>query len=317
MVGAQRGFLAALIASLSLDAAIIVAAEPENAPVNRESYELVFQEHPRLRDLQARQRTRDAITADVFDASLPPEKVTDALVELALSLPPEEIPWKKLLELAERPDIPESVELWAVVVAGKGLCCSPRPRELERWLFRQLKGGPHIQSATVVLGVSRIAARASMREWSRLLRDPATADETCASICMYVCVWGGVYQGGTLDEGINCLLAGYDETASSTARKLLIWEWLSLTPGGEFTRGHVEEATFWSLHQLAMLEFANEQNPDELRATATTGLRRGEPITQSAFAAAKKIRDESLGIERLRAAANHILENAEKYGVEK
>lgn len=317
MVGIQRICLATVSMLLFLDTAFIADAEAENAPASRESYELVFQEYRRFEDLRSRQRTRDAITADVFDTSLPPEKVTDALVELALSLPPEEIPWKRLLELAERPDVSESVELWAVVVAGKGLCCSPRPRELERWLFRQLKGGPHIQSATVVLGVSRIAARASMREWSRLLRDPATADKTCASICMYVCVWGGVYEGGTLDEGINCLLAGYDETASSTARKLLIWEWLSLTPGGEFTRGHVEETTFWSLHQLAMLEFANEHNPDELRAIATTGLRRGEPITPSAFAAAKKIHDESLGIERLRAAANHVLRNAEMYGVEK
>lgn len=317
MVRFHQFCLATVSVLLFLDAAIVAAAKPENAPVNRESYELVFQEHPRFQDLQARQRTRDAITSDVFDMSLPPEKVTDALVELGLSLPPEEIPWKKLLELVERPNVLEPVEMWAVVVAGKGLCCSPRPRELERWLFRQLKGGPHIQSATVVLGASRIAARASMREWSRLLRDPATTDETCVCIGKYVCIWGSVYEGGTLDEGINCLLAGYDEATSSPTRKQLIWEWLSLTPGGELTRGHVEETTFWSLHQLAMLEFANEQNPVELRATAATGLRRGEPITQSAVTAAKKIRDESLGIERLRAAANHVLKNAEKYGVEK
>ena len=293
-----------------------IAAEAENAPVKRASYELFFTECEEFDEIRQRTRDREVILADIVNTSLPADKRVAAIVELGLKSTPEEVPWQTLLAVAERLDVPEIVEVWAVVAAGKALCCAPRPRDLERWLFRQLRDGQHATAACVVLGVSRVAPHATLREWSRLLRDPATPDATCICIGKYSYLWGEVYDGGTLDEGVNCLLAGYDDSASAK-RKLLIWETLWLIPDAAY-RGHIEDTTLWALHELALREFANENNPAELRVKALTGLRGGELISQVAVFIAQKIQDEKkVGTDRLQEAAAHVLRNARAYGIAK
>ena len=82
---------------------------------------------------------------------------------------------------------------------------------------------------------------------------------------------GVVFEGGDFDEAVNCLLAGYNEGSSSQGRKQLYWETLSLIPDAVISRGGVEESTLRSLHVLALREFANERNPEAIRAVATTG----------------------------------------------
>lgn len=295
----------------------VFPADTGSIPVDRSSYELIFQEFSRFEAVSKRERKIDLIVSDVLSESLHDEEVVNALVELGIKSLPEEVPWEKLLILAEHPRTSGEKRLWATITAGKALCAVPRPQKLERWLFQQLNSGALINPAIVVLGVSRIASDATLREWSRLLRAPDTSDETCRSICIYAVTWGAVYKGGTLDEGVNCLLAGYDETAISPQRRILIWEYLSLIPDADLHRMQVEYITMWALHGLALREFANENHPALLRATAVSVIRPGEAITEEAFSAAKKILLEDRDENRLRTAARHILDNAEKYGIQK
>ena len=293
------------------------SADSANRPVSQDSYVLVFQEHPRFEVLHKRNRTKDEILSDVYSVSLPTESVVDAIVELGLTFPSEAIPWKKLLGLADRPDTPKSVATWATIASGKALCCFPRPRDVERWLLQQMSGGRNAEPAIVVLGVSRIAGHVTLREWARMLRDPETPDSTCRCIGKYAVIWGVVFEGGDFDEAVNCLLAGYNEGSSSQGRKQLYWETLSLIPDAVISRGGVEDSTLRSLHDLALREFANESNPEAIRAVATTGMKRGETISKEAVTAAKKIQDGTETGSQLRSAADHVIRSAEKYGVDK
>lgn len=310
-----------------------LSAELDTKGVSQKSYDLIFQECPRFGELAKRERDRSIVLSEAFDSTLESEQIVNALVELGLNTPPEEIPWKRLLELAERSNTSEFVAVRAVIAAGKALCCTPRPRELERWLFRQMRLFPNshqARSAIVVLGVSRIARAATLREWARLLRNPDTSDDTCRCIGKYASAWGMVYEGGTLDEGANCLLAGYDEVSASPERKLLIWKALGTVLDmaslgdlfenaelGVIRVSHIEDTTLWWMHELALREFADERNPERLRIKVTVALKPVEAISEKAFSAAKKILKEKGGADRLRSVAQRVIARAEKYGIEK
>lgn len=121
-------FLAIVCVTLLAWPEAAYSADPANRAVSQDSYVLVFQEHPRFEVLHKRNRTKDEILSDVYSVSLPTESVVDAIVELGLTFPPEAIPWKKLLDLADRPDTPNSVATWATIASGSALLFTPPPR---------------------------------------------------------------------------------------------------------------------------------------------------------------------------------------------
>ncbi|WP_131818452.1 hypothetical protein [Planctopirus hydrillae] len=253
------------------------------------SYKIVFQEYNRFSVIKDRSRGQDEIIADVNKQGGSPVSMIDAVVELGVHTPADKVPWKMLLERADVERESPAMVAWLVITAGKYLCSSDESYELEDWLFNQLRGGRHISPSIMVLGVSRISKHNTLREWSRLLRCRDSSAETCQTILRYASLWGVVHEGGVYDEGVNCILAGYDEDHALPERKIMIWESLFGVLDAASTRDDISDRSLWAIRQLAIREFANEKNDEIVRKLSTAAFRRGNEISDEVVAAARKI----------------------------
>jgi len=309
------------IAVLAISAtAILNAEEPKRAKPLGTKYDLVFQECPRFSELDQRKNARSELLSRVAKESLKDAERVDALVELGTHTPAAEIPWKELLVLVESNTLSPSVELWCVITAGKRLSSVDAERELERWIFQQMRDSPHRdrgQAAVIVLAASGIGHHAALREWSRLLRNSATPEPMCQVIYTSACAANRLYENISSDESLNCLLAGYDEANVNEAKKMMFWEqcfiWHSTWSHSE----DMNDITLMQLHELGLREFANGRNSPKLRAMSTTGLKRKEKVSASAVAEAQKILATEKTIAEIRSAATHIVERSNKFGVAK